>query len=110
MLSWLLAPVRTFISLCSPQSDFTRNISSDVIERAFQSLTDFFDFVRLDDQRGSEHQSVADHAQDQSMVHRRGIDPCADLERAVEGNAFFAVTHQLHADDEARPSHITDER
>ena len=44
------------------------------------------------------------------MARCCGLDPCADLEHAVERNAFFTVPHQLHAEDEPHPSHVADER
>src|SRR5262249_58131706 len=40
----------------------------------------------------------------------RVLDSRTDIERGVEGNAAFAVAHELHAEDEAHPLHVADQR
>src|SRR5262245_36172506 len=92
------------------QSAFVPEIFSHVIERALKSRADVFDFSGFDHQRRSEHQTVAHHAQQQPVALRRGLDSRTDVEPGVEGNAAFAVTHQLHAEDEAHPLHVADQR
>src|SRR5215472_6541599 len=57
---------------------------------------DVFDLRRFDHERRSEHQTVAHHAQQQPVALGRGFDARADVERGVEGNAPFAVAHELH--------------
>src|SRR6266545_3793361 len=82
----------------SPQDAFATELVCDVIEPASESFADLLDLGGFDHQRRSKHQSVAHHAHDEPVTLRRLIDAGADLERAVEGNAFLAVAHQLHAE------------
>jgi len=90
---------------------FFLELSSDIIKRAPQPLAYFIDFIALDDERWSEHESVAHDAYDQSMTHRGDINPGAHLERAIEvlhANDLQQRAEPLFIRDALRVRHVDD--
>jgi hypothetical protein len=94
----------------SGEHAFTFEIGSDIVERPFKAHADFLDIVCLDHQRRREHQPVSNHPQDQPVPFGSGVDASADAKCTVERNALRAVTHQLHAENEAGAAHVADQR
>src|SRR5215510_2027796 len=94
----------------SSQAAFILQLDSNVVQGLFESLANLFDLRRLYHQWRSEHQPVADHSQDEPAPLCGLVDARTDIDGTVEGNAPAGVAHQLHARDQAHPSHITNER